>query len=169
LKELLNLFIIKSIVAMKNFLCGDIFVLNKETVIQEIESRLQKMWMKYIYHAYDYKIVLFYFLGHTEKLVAWDFYDILKDGIENEIERVNLSMNIENNNNIEILAGNWEKINKDDKFISIDISPTYSFEFIQDKVLKNIVGNSDYKLIVKRDSLEDKHLWKNLIRLDVIF
>gem|GEM_PF-2596684 len=82
----------------------------------------------------------------------------MKDGIENEIERVNLSMNIENNNNIEILAGNWEKINKDDKFISIDISPTYSFEFIQDKVLKNIVGNSDYKLIVKRDSLEDKHL-----------
>gem|GEM_PF-2789469 len=43
MKELLNLFIIKSIVAMKNFLCGDIFVLNKETVIQEIESRLQKM------------------------------------------------------------------------------------------------------------------------------
>lgn len=148
----------------------DFVVKNDLVFVEKLTKEFDNLWIKYIYFLHNIDIFMFFFIWEVDSDNAANFFNKINGLVNNTIERTHISLaNIQKPDWVEIFSWDYNNVLPNDKFISFDITPNITKDDVNEKILKHLWNNGNYKLIVSQKTFVDDYLWFEYIRITLVY
>lgn len=149
-----------------NLIVWDFLIKNDIILVANIKKFFIENNVKYLYQPFNINYSLFFIVWQLDVSSVNSFVTELNTISQSKLEKVHISL--DNWNNIKILYWDINLILPKDNFISFDIMPNQSEEFILNWLLQNI-NLQKYKLCIMQKLHFDDFLNKEIVRVILVF